>query len=48
MDAILGGTSSFQLKAEFCTGGCESRTSKVEAVKSTLLETVTRERLIKA
>jgi hypothetical protein len=40
----VGAMSSF----EFCTGGCEDRTSVYEAEESPLLRTVTKQRLVKA
>jgi hypothetical protein len=35
------------IEREFCTGGCEERTSGREAKESQLLEAVARERLVK-
>jgi hypothetical protein len=37
----------FQLRVEFCTGGCDDRTGGREAEESPLLEAVARERLVK-
>jgi hypothetical protein len=36
-----------QLSVEFCIGGCENRTSVLEAEESPLLEAVASERLVK-
>jgi hypothetical protein len=38
---------SCQLKVEFCTGGCEDRTSVREAEESPLLEAIAREWVMK-
>jgi hypothetical protein len=39
---------TFRLRIEFCTGGCQDRSWAREAEEFPLLETVARERMIKA
>jgi hypothetical protein len=43
----LGRPAQLSDDRQFCTGGCEDRTWAREAEESTLLEAVTRERLVK-